>query len=232
MNHCPFRDHTHTIDIRYRTQPELDVMRAAAHDAVTVVAFTDDMRDAASSLFKLDPSTLCVIPQAVHRVSPNPDFSVADLDVWAGSPVPRYVYLLPAGLRPVKDVLFLASAFEQWHAEDPEVALLIVGHGADEDYAERVRAVARVNAGVYVSAALPQECLFRAFTQCSAVVNTSVSEGMCGVLVEAMFHDCPILARRNGGNSAIIAHEVRRLTLSFSLASISCSTCILESYPR
>lgn len=197
-------------------------MRAAAHGAFAVVAFTDDMRDAASSLFGLDPSTLRVIPQAVYQVSPKVDFSVADLDVWAGSPVPRYIYLLPAGLRPVKDVLFLASAFEQWHADDPEVALLIVGHGADEDYADHVRAVARVNAGVYVSPALPQDCLFRALTQCSAVVNTSVSEGMCGVLVEAMFYDCPILARRNAGNSAIIAHEVRGSALSFSLANVNC----------
>jgi glycosyltransferase involved in cell wall biosynthesis len=186
----------------------MDIMRAAAQGAAVVVAFSSDMRDVAADLFGLDPSAVRVVPQSVQHVPPNPEFVLVHLAVWGGAPMPKQIYLLPAGLRPVKDVLFLASAFEKWHAEDPDVVLLIVGHGADEEYAQRVRTAAKTNAGVYVGPALPQDCLFRSFAQCAAVVNTSVSEGMCGVLVEAMLYGCPVLARRNSGNTAVIAHEV------------------------
>lgn len=44
--------------------------------------------------------------------------------------------------------------------------------------------------------------------QSVAVLNTSLEEGMCGALLEAMLLLCPVLARRNDGNEAVIQHGV------------------------
>eukprot|EP00045_Choanoeca_perplexa_P010235 m.102962 g.102962 ORF g.102962 m.102962 type:complete len:87 (-) comp15204_c0_seq6:1437-1697(-) len=45
----------------------------------------------------------------------------------------------------------------------------------------------------------------------TAVVNSSVSEGVCGVLLESMLLGVPVVGRRNAGNSALIQHEVNGL---------------------
>jgi glycosyltransferase involved in cell wall biosynthesis len=43
----------------------------------------------------------------------------------------------------------------------------------------------------------------------TAVVNSSISEGICGVLLESMALRVPVLARGNAGNQALVQHEVR-----------------------
>ena len=37
------------------------------------------------------------------------------------------MFLLPAGWRAVKDPLYLREAFEEWHATDPRVVLVLIG---------------------------------------------------------------------------------------------------------
>ncbi|XP_028719435.2 glycosyltransferase 1 domain-containing protein 1-like [Peromyscus leucopus] len=38
-----------------------------------------------------------------------------------------YVFLVICGLRPVKDPLYLVDAFSEWHQEEPNVYMVIVG---------------------------------------------------------------------------------------------------------
>eukprot|EP00041_Stephanoeca_diplocostata_P028512 m.810539 g.810539 ORF g.810539 m.810539 type:complete len:500 (-) comp23388_c0_seq8:1606-3105(-) len=168
------------------------------------------------------------------------------------NPVARKVFLLPAGLRPVKDVLFVAEAFAKWsaarrneNAQNYAPHLFIVGPDFDDTYAAHVRAtVANVvdaldgtnvdcspsssrgaiasdaadtdgwcaDVGmqhwpaVAVLGALPQPQLFAAMRGATAVVNTSKTEGMCTVLLEAMTLGAPVLARNIPGNAAVIHH--------------------------
>lgn len=76
--------------------------------------------------------------------------------------------LLPAGLRPVKDVLFGAHAVAAWHARDPRLCLRIVGPELDAAYAAQVRAALRELGsprGVAYVGALPQRELHAAMAQ-------------------------------------------------------------------
>ena len=128
----------------------------------------------------------------------------------------RLLLLLPAGLRPVKDVLFGLDAFLGWHAADPRVRLRIVGPSLDADYAAVVAAaLAHANGGAgggdddlvsYVGA-MPRDRLHASMREASIVLNTSVSEGMCNSLLEAMLLGTPVLARSNDGNAALLEHS-------------------------
>eukprot|EP00037_Helgoeca_nana_P024150 m.255353 g.255353 ORF g.255353 m.255353 type:complete len:374 (-) comp26551_c0_seq1:2307-3428(-) len=196
----------------YRVEPCLSIIVSAVRNAAAVVAFTEHMRDTAAAVFGVAAEKVHVVPQAICPVPPDTTFSLQNLDVWPqGVSLPENVFILPAGLRPVKDVLFLAAVFDQWHHEDPSVALLILGDEFDAVYASRVRAAISGSSAVRWSPALPQPALFQAFSECSGVVNSSVSEGQCGALLEAMFYGCPILARRNFGNCAMLEHDVNAL---------------------
>ena len=145
--------------------------------------------------------------------------------------------LLPAGLRPVKDVLFGAREVAAWHAREPRLCLRIVGPELDSAYAAQVRAALQELGsprGVAYVGALPQHELHAAMRQarcaravnlnhpscagtrptdeCPAlqarlVLNTSTSEGMCNSLLEAMLVGTPVLARANPGNAALLGHD-------------------------
>lgn len=89
--------------------------------------------------------------------------------------------LLPAGIRPVKDVLFAVNASALWHKDDPRVQLRIVGPVLDETYAEEVCiALGNKNAQdcCRYCGPLVQEELHAAMCTANVVINTSTSEGM------------------------------------------------------
>jgi hypothetical protein len=76
--------------------------------------------------------------------------------------------LLPAGLRPVKDVLFGAREVAAWHAREPRLCLRIVGPELDAAYAAQVRAqLLELGSprGVAYVGALPQRELHAAMGQ-------------------------------------------------------------------
>jgi len=97
--------------------------------------------------------------------------------------------LLPAGLRPVKDVLFVAEAVARWHARDPRVVMRVVGPELDADYTQLVResmgALAGAPRAVALAGPLPQEQLHLAMREAAVVLNTSLSEGMCNSIVRS-----------------------------------------------
>ena len=145
-----------------------------------------------------------------------------------------WLLLLPLGLRPVKDPLFLLDAAAAWHAEDPRAHLLLVGPalepacsaatlahlglaGANADAAAAVatatalpseeQSAARLRAtGVSFLAPLPRSKLLRGMWEANAVVNCSVSEGMSNALLEAMAVGTPLVVRRNAGNESLVSH--------------------------
>eukprot|EP00811_Abedinium_folium_P019433 NODE_2837_length_2135_cov_181.575199.p1 GENE.NODE_2837_length_2135_cov_181.575199~~NODE_2837_length_2135_cov_181.575199.p1 ORF type:complete len:491 (+),score=177.14 NODE_2837_length_2135_cov_181.575199:63-1535(+) len=123
----------------------------------------------------------------------------------------RRVLLLVAGLRPVKDVLFLADAAEAaWGMEGGRYRLVILGPDLDAAYAAAVaarvvstpearRALALVRGGVSQAVAL-------ALTMRSAaVVNSSTSENNSAALVDALAAGKPVLARDVPGNRDALA---------------------------
>ncbi|XP_069170300.1 glycosyltransferase 1 domain-containing protein 1-like [Procambarus clarkii] len=115
--------------------------------------------------------------------------------------------VLVAGLRPVKDVLFVVDAWSGWHAARGGCGrFVIVGPTLDPLYASRVYAHAARSSGVRVAPSLaPKECqaLIKSAT---VMVNSSTSESMPSALLEAMMLGTPVLARDIPGNASVVTH--------------------------
>lgn len=122
-----------------------------------------------------------------------------------------FVFLLVCGLRQVKDPLYLVEAFSEWHQEEPGVYLVIVGPEVDPVYTQEVKAKVQRSAGVRLLREMPQEDLHAAIRGCSALVNSSLSEGMSAAILEAMDLEVPVLARNIPGNAAVVQHGVTGL---------------------
>ncbi|KAL6049728.1 hypothetical protein STEG23_021241, partial [Scotinomys teguina] len=125
-----------------------------------------------------------------------------------------YVFLVICGLRPVKDPLYLVDAFSEWHREEPNVYMVIVGPEVDPAFTRKVKDRVRRAAGVRLIREMCQEDLHAVVKNCFALVNSSVSEGMSAAILEAMDLEVPVLARNIPGNSAVVEHGVTGLLFS------------------
>ncbi len=112
--------------------------------------------------------------------------------------------LLPAGLRPVKDVLLAIDLLERLRARGLKLRLRILGPAMDADYARKVRA--RANDVVAVDEVAPEE-MREAYLGADVVWNTSLHEGGSNALLEAVAHGCAIFARDVPGNRELLEEE-------------------------
>ena len=204
------------------------VICAVIQQATAIVAFTPKLLDDLAAVAPAARSKAFLVPQGVTPAggTPPPEeelHSVLELD-----PGER-LFLLPAGLRPVKDVLFTAKAMAAWHEHRPGVCLRIVGPELDSDYAREVRLALEHCEGVRYCGALPREQLHGAMRLAEAVINTSHSEGMCNSLLEAMSLGTPVLARANSGNRALIEDGVTGLLFDDADAFVIAAERLLGS---
>ncbi|XP_061762874.1 glycosyltransferase 1 domain-containing protein 1 isoform X2 [Nerophis ophidion] len=107
---------------------------------------------------------------------------------------------------------FLQSA--EWHSENPQNVLVIIGPKIDPVLTDAVEAVVRRTAGVFLAQERRQPELHAAMKRCFALVNSSISEGMSAAILEAMDLGLPVLARNIPGNTAIVQNEVTGLVYS------------------
>jgi len=159
------------------------LIRRVIDQACAVVAFDNNLH---MKLLHCMPHAKCktfLIPQAV---SVTPEAQVVNNTSEAirsklGVSVEDILILLPAEIRPVKDVLFVINSIDLWHKDDPRVQLHIVGPVLDETYAEEVRIALgdeNINNCCRYYGPLVQEELHAAMGAANVVINTSTSEGM------------------------------------------------------
>ena len=218
--------------------------RAAAADVV--VAFSPSMVAAAPS--GALPPTTAIVPQGVRlpsRETLRPSVSetttntgnantedvkeeaeetlVPSLHDALGVATSTRVFLLPAGLRPVKDVLWAADAVEERvkalassskktvsSSSSPAFVLAVLGPSLDAPYASLVAQKARASYGAEGARAFTQmppvarRVALEYMRAAAGVLNTSLSEGQSGALLEAAALGTPVLARDVPGNRALL----------------------------
>jgi glycosyltransferase involved in cell wall biosynthesis len=107
--------------------------------------------------------------------------------------------LLPAGLRPVKDLLLAIELGEELVARGLPLQLNILGSALDQEYAARVQASA-VKADFVHLGQVPHERMAEAYRDADVVWNTSVHEGGANALLEAVAEGCALFVRDAPGN--------------------------------
>uniref|UniRef100_A0A8D1RGQ8 Glycosyltransferase 1 domain-containing protein 1 n=1 Tax=Sus scrofa TaxID=9823 RepID=A0A8D1RGQ8_PIG len=192
------------------------VMGKVLEEARFAVAFTESMKEMAQTQWPHARGKIYVQNQGIATV-PNATFNWntflqhSEINQSADS---LHVFLLICGLRQVKDPLYLVEAFSEWHQEEPNVYMVIVGPEVDPVFTREVKAKVKRTPGVRLIGEMAQEDLHAVVKNCFALVNSSVSEGMSAAILEAMDLEVPVLARNIPGNAAVVTHEVTGLLFS------------------
>ncbi|XP_053725595.1 glycosyltransferase 1 domain-containing protein 1 isoform X1 [Synchiropus splendidus] len=191
------------------------VMEQVLLKARFAVAFTEKMKKRAELFLKLSQgSKICVQPQGIQTQAAE---TFCWLEFLRSAGVSREhmdqlrVFLLICGLRKVKDPLYLAQVFSEWHAQNPQNILVIIGPKIDPSLTIEVEAVVKRTPGVFLAHERSQEELHAAMKRCFALVNCSISEGMSAAILEAMDLELPVVVRNIPGNAAIVRHQVTGL---------------------
>ncbi|XP_038059189.1 glycosyltransferase 1 domain-containing protein 1-like [Patiria miniata] len=195
------------VNEHHKIHDKLVTMTMAVSKARFLVSFSKPMHDQALALWPDIGDKLYTLPQGVVT-SPSSRFDFHQhLHVACGIPKHSSVFLLVAGLRPVKDPLYLVNKFSEWHMEHGNVYLVIIGPELDQQLSEKVKAIVKRLPGVEVLDPLSQSDCHRAMQECTAVVNSSLSEGMPAAILEAMDLCVPVIARNIPGNRTLITHR-------------------------
>ncbi|XP_040842832.1 glycosyltransferase 1 domain-containing protein 1 isoform X1 [Ochotona curzoniae] len=192
------------------------VMGRVLQEARFAVAFSESMKEMAQRRWPHAKGKIFVQSQGI-TTTPNITFSWSSFLQRAAidqSADCVHVFLLICGLRRVKDPLFLVDAFSDWHRDEGDAYLIIVGPEVDPVFTQEVKAIVDRAPGVRLMPELPQEDLHAVVKNCRAVVNSSVSEGMSAAILEAMDLEVPVLARNIPGNAALVKHGVTGLLFS------------------
>ncbi|UYV78071.1 GLT1D1 [Cordylochernes scorpioides] len=114
------------------SKPHLDQMTQVVKNSKYLVAFSATMSSIAQQLWPDIPdSRIIIIPQAIIT-KPNP------ICIFQNNLDTSKVVLLLAGIRKVKDPLFLVEAFSKWHHNNPEYKFVIMGPCKDQEFCKKV----------------------------------------------------------------------------------------------
>ncbi len=117
------------------------------------------------------------------------------------------VFLMVAGIRPVKNLALAVEAFAEAARRGCNARLFLVGPVMDQREAEKVLSMGNgLHCFKYLGARPPEE-VRRIMRAADVLLNTSLHEGMPGAILEAMAEGLPVIAGAVPGNTALIRHE-------------------------
>ncbi|KAK3084993.1 hypothetical protein FSP39_022519 [Pinctada imbricata] len=103
--------------------------------------------------------------------------------------------------------MYLVDIFAEWHKADPNVLYVILGPVVSLILNKCSDKVARLMLdGIIYMNELSQEDTHACMRQSFSLVNSSISEGMAAVILEAMDLCIPVIARQNDGNCSLISN--------------------------
>lgn len=191
---------------------KLRLMTRAVMAARCLITFSSQMMDRALQIWPdLDQSKTVTIKQGIQTMPSS--FNLRDVLVERGrvsssEAGKAYIFLFVGSIRPVKDPLYLVNTMAEWHKKRKEVLYVIIGPKQDEDYFISFKTKIDSTPGIIYMGEMSIEDTHACMKHSTALVNTSESEGMAAVLLEAMDLGTPVIARRNDGNEALIQHGV------------------------
>ncbi|KMM36830.1 glycosyltransferase [Guptibacillus hwajinpoensis] len=119
-----------------------------------------------------------------------------------------FTFLLPAGIRKVKNVPFAIEALKQLRQTHPQVHLKLVGPIIESEEGKIVQQLVSENkVWVTYDGVIPHTEMQSLYANADVVINTSHSEGQSSAVLEAMSHGLPVLVSSNKGNRSIVTHD-------------------------
>lgn len=125
---------------------------------------------------------------------------------YTGCAIPddAFVLLLPAALRPVKNIEFPLRTLAPLARDNAKLKLIIAGGVIDRDYAERIRQMLGAAPFAVWLGEVPFDQMGALYARADVVLNCSHDEGMPNSLLEAMALARPVLAADIPGNRSLV----------------------------
>lgn len=179
-------------------------VHVALRDAAALVAFHQSVKKKVADRFPTMEAKTTVIPQGVEL--PGEDCSGL-----GGFPFPagKFTFLLPAGLRPVKNVLFPLAPLAELYETEPRLRFILAGPVLDARYAAEVMGQLERYPFAHYLGGIGHDAIGCLFRKSDAVLNTSLFEGgMANSVLEALAFGKPVLAHDIEGNRSLIKEGV------------------------
>jgi glycosyltransferase involved in cell wall biosynthesis len=183
--------------------------------AGAIVVFHEEARAWVAEHFVEAADKLCVIAQGIDLRDTNADrsavrqrYGVEDGDI---------LFLMAAGLRPVKNICFALDFFSAVCKRCSAARLLLAGPVIDKAEASRIFEKGRAVEGFSYIGEIAHGAVRDLMAASDVFVNVSLHEGMAGAMLEAMAEGLPVLASDAPGNRALV--QPGRTGLLASLAS-------------
>ncbi len=185
-------------DINVDLQANLDEeIFSFLNNAAFITVFTEDAKEKVKQLYSGWAEKTVVIPQGIW-LPWNISTKIKEI-------APRI--LLPAGLRPVKDVLHTLLALDELIYDYPNMNFSILGAKLDEKVHKMVQQESEKRAWMNYAGVVPYEVMKVWYENSHIVINSSESEGQSLALLEAMAAGRPVIARKNEANLQLIRHK-------------------------
>jgi glycosyltransferase involved in cell wall biosynthesis len=182
--------------------PEREQTLAAMLKADKLVVFNQSLADQITALQPAIKARLAVIPQGVE-LEPGPAFARQQLGLSDHS----VVFIIPSGLRPVKNLDVALDGLEPVYREQPHIQLLIAGASIDPQYTSHI--MDRINNLEWASyiGEVPHRHMRGILQNVDIVLNTSLAEGQPQGALEAMSLAKPCILSAVPGNLGIIKND-------------------------
>lgn len=144
-------------------------------------------------------------PGIILGTAPSP-WSRAEL-----APLGGILFLLPAGIRPVKGNRELLDLFDPLAAEGLPFSVAFCGPALDPAYSADFCAAVACRPWARYLGVIPPEAIPATLRQVDVVLNNSQSEGLPNALLEAAALGVPMLVRDIPGNAAVVEEGINGL---------------------
>ncbi len=115
------------------------------------------------------------------------------------------LFVLPAGIRKVKNVPAAINMMKKLYTEYPTTRLALVGPVLEEEEGNEVeQLVAKNNHWVSYPGQIDHEKMGSIYQAADVLLNTSIAEGQPSAILEAMAAGLPVLVSDNQGNRSIV----------------------------
>ena len=119
-----------------------------------------------------------------------------------------FVFLLPAGIRKVKNIPAAISMLRKLQIAQPQLRLWIVGPVLEEEEWQIVKSLVEEHPEwIRYLGQMPHGEMGALYTQADVVLNSSHSEGQPAAILEAMGFALPVLVSDIPGNRGIVTHQ-------------------------
>lgn len=195
------------INLDLFDQNRREAVLAALRRADRIVVFHQFMQAKVAAEIPEVQGKIRVISQSVHCLE-----QPYDLRGKLGLSARDFVFLVPAGIRRVKNVTFCLRPLAELHRLHPGVKVVFAGPILEEEEGRRLLRMIEGLPWAFYLGTVPHEQFFAMLKSVDVVLNTSLSEGgMANAILEAMSRGVAVLASDIEGNRSVVEDGVNGL---------------------